>query len=161
MQELRYLYKSAKKDLRREINRAKAAAWQELVQSVEEDPWGLPYKLVLNKLRTNGPTLTETLDKDILDRTLKTLFPEDTSERERESEVVLDQVDLSTIWDGLEISPQEVQGVISRKKGRNTAPGLDGIQMRVIGVIPDVGIRSRYGPRWSPLLGKEEKLLMD
>lgn len=34
------LYKQAKRDLRREIRRAKAAAWAELIESIDGDPWG-------------------------------------------------------------------------------------------------------------------------
>lgn len=54
-------YKRLRKDLRIEISRLKSAAWQELLESIDGDPWGLPYKMVLNKLRTAAPGLTEVL----------------------------------------------------------------------------------------------------
>lgn len=42
-------YRVAKKELRKEVSRAKAAAWKELVEMVEADPWGLPYRVVLKR----------------------------------------------------------------------------------------------------------------
>lgn len=54
-------FRKAKKALKKYINRAKYTAWKELIQSVEADPWGRPYKLVLNKLRRASPCLTKTL----------------------------------------------------------------------------------------------------
>lgn len=44
--------------------------------SVQEDPWGLPYKLVLNKLRKTAPALTETLPEDQVIQLVESLFPE-------------------------------------------------------------------------------------
>lgn len=39
-------YKTAKKNLRRSITEAKARAWSELLLLIDEDPWGLPFKIV-------------------------------------------------------------------------------------------------------------------
>lgn len=44
-------YRTAKAALRTAIAEAKARAWQELIFSLEEDPWGRPYKMVMGKLR--------------------------------------------------------------------------------------------------------------
>jgi len=70
-------FKIAKKELRREINRAKHKAWQELIESIDEDPWGLPYKMVLGKLRKSKPGITEILAPEILETTIEKLFPTD------------------------------------------------------------------------------------
>lgn len=35
-------YKKKRKELRNEINRLKSIAWEELIGTIEEDPWGLP-----------------------------------------------------------------------------------------------------------------------
>ncbi|XP_068993471.1 uncharacterized protein [Neodiprion pinetum] len=43
-------YRAAKRVLRDGIKAAKAKAWRDLISSVEADPWGLSYKLVLGKL---------------------------------------------------------------------------------------------------------------
>lgn len=71
-------FRTARKDLRTEINRAKHKAWKELVDTIEEDPWGLPYKVVLGKLRKSKPGITETLAPEILMATIEKLFPSDT-----------------------------------------------------------------------------------
>lgn len=73
--ELGATYKLKRKDLRMEINRLKSAAWQELIRSIDGDPWGLPYKIVLKKLRLSSPGLTELLDAETLSRLLDSLFP--------------------------------------------------------------------------------------
>lgn len=58
---LQGIYRSAKKNLRKKISKAKLFAWQELISLVDKDQWGLPYKVVLNRLRRSSPGLTETL----------------------------------------------------------------------------------------------------
>lgn len=68
-------YRQAKQTLRLEIKKAKARAWQTLINSVDRNPWGLPFKLVLNKLRRPFPRLSETLDLGSLNRLLDSLFP--------------------------------------------------------------------------------------
>jgi len=63
--ELGNTYKVKRKD-RAAIIKAKAQAWQELIDSVNRDPWGLPYKLVLGKLKPAAQALTELLDPENL-----------------------------------------------------------------------------------------------
>lgn len=58
-----------------QIKKAKIESWKKLVESIEVDPWGLPYKLVLNKLRYSAPGLTETLDTRKVEVLMDTLFP--------------------------------------------------------------------------------------
>lgn len=48
-------YREARWSLRIAIKRAKAKASEELLQDLEEDPWGQAYKLVLKKLRPAAP----------------------------------------------------------------------------------------------------------
>lgn len=67
-------YKTARKDLRLEINRLKAKTWQELIESIDKDLWGLPYRLVLGKLRPATPGLSELLEHDVLSSLLDSLF---------------------------------------------------------------------------------------
>jgi len=130
-EERRRLYNTVRKNLRREIHKAKAQAWQELLNDIETDPWGLPYRLVLNKLRTAGPALTEVLDREILDRTLDSLFPMDTERGEEGSQntPVEDEATVVTV--------EEVVAAIRKKGKGNTAPGLDGIRMRALKAIPE------------------------
>jgi len=59
----REAYVTAKRALRNAIRRAKTASWAELISTIDSDPWGLPYKLVMGKLRRSSPALSETLDE--------------------------------------------------------------------------------------------------
>jgi len=74
--EIRYEeYRRARRNLRLMIKRAKINAWNELISSIDEDPWGLPYRIVMGKLRRSNPVLTETLDPVELGKVLDSLFP--------------------------------------------------------------------------------------
>lgn len=73
--ELGKVYKLKRKELRLEINRLKSLAWQELIDSIDKDPWGLPYRIVLKKLRSASPGMTELLEPETLERLLDSLFP--------------------------------------------------------------------------------------
>lgn len=66
--EIGLVYKSKRKELRNEINRLKSLAWQELLDSIDEDPCGLPYKIVLKKLKAPSFGITELLERDLLDQ---------------------------------------------------------------------------------------------
>lgn len=70
-------YNVAKKKLGKLIAKAKATAWQELIDTIEQDPWGLPFRIVLNKLRRSrsSPTITETIDYGLAVRMVRELFP--------------------------------------------------------------------------------------
>ncbi|XP_025267607.1 uncharacterized protein LOC105250072 [Camponotus floridanus] len=51
------VYREANKQLQRAIKRAKDKAWAELLETLNEDPWGRPYLIVRKKLRSGGPQL--------------------------------------------------------------------------------------------------------
>lgn len=71
----RKAYAVAKKTLRKAIRKAKNASWAELITTIDSDPWGLPYKLVMGKLHRSSPALSETLEEGTLDKLLNSLFP--------------------------------------------------------------------------------------
>lgn len=48
-------YQLARKKLVNSIKSAKERSWNNLCEAVENDPWGLPYKVVSKKLRTSPP----------------------------------------------------------------------------------------------------------
>lgn len=68
-------YGRANRLVKDEIRKAKNCAWRELIATLDEDPWGLPYKLVLKKLKRSSPGLTMTLEPAVLERLLSELFP--------------------------------------------------------------------------------------
>lgn len=45
--------------LRSAVRIAKTASWEELIRDLDSDPWGRPYKIVMNKLRPWAPPLIE------------------------------------------------------------------------------------------------------
>lgn len=55
-------YNAARTALRRAIKKEKARAWDELFLTLDEDPWGRPYKIVLKKMKGGATPVTEILD---------------------------------------------------------------------------------------------------
>lgn len=118
-------YKQAKKRLRNAIRRSKNKAWYELISSIERDPWGLPYKLVMGKLRRTSPTLAETLDLGELDALLNSLFPKNIINYGSRT---IDRLD----WDdNMEVNVLDVANFIRKRPAKNTAPGPDNFKMVV------------------------------
>lgn len=68
-------YKQKRKNLRAEINRLKCLAWQELIDTIDQNPWGLPYRLVMRKLKPAAIGMTESLDLVTLRKLHDNLFP--------------------------------------------------------------------------------------
>lgn len=66
-------YTTAKKQLKHAISRSKKACMNELISSIDRDPFGKPYKLVMRKLR--GPPATATMEHQTLETVISTLFP--------------------------------------------------------------------------------------
>ncbi|VVC35249.1 Endonuclease/exonuclease/phosphatase,Reverse transcriptase domain,Zinc finger, CCHC-type, partial [Cinara cedri] len=54
VEELRRAFQDERKSLRLAIRKAQEHSWRELCRAVDNDPWGLPYKLVTKKLRTGN-----------------------------------------------------------------------------------------------------------
>ncbi|XP_046742523.1 uncharacterized protein LOC124409151 [Diprion similis] len=129
-QEMEDAYRTAKKRFRDSIKAAKARAWEDLVGSVDSDPWGLPYKLVLGKLRTSQRGLTETLDEDTLGTLLGGLFPRG----ERCALRSLEGLDWNEEW---RVTDEEVRTAIRRGSARNVAPGPDGIRVAAWSKVPE------------------------
>lgn len=75
IEELGISYKLKRKELRAEISKLKSAAWQELIGTIDEDPWGMPYRIVFKKLKSASPSLSKLLDREILLELMDTLFP--------------------------------------------------------------------------------------
>jgi len=57
------------------IGRSKTRAWEELLASLNEDPWGRPYRMVLKKLRLRAPPTTESLAPGFLGEVVETSSP--------------------------------------------------------------------------------------
>lgn len=75
LEDLQNSYRLRKRELRRAISKAKSVAWEDFIRTIDSDPWGLPYRVVLKKLGGSSPSLSETLDPHVLNRLLDSLFP--------------------------------------------------------------------------------------
>jgi len=120
--------RGASKALRKAIAAAKARAWEELLQELDNNPWGRPYQIVRNKLRRWVPPHTEALEASLLDNILGALFPvSDGQESVWEEEPPSEEE-----WsEDLEVSEEELAGVVKRMRGKNTAPGPNGIPGKI------------------------------
>jgi len=119
-------YKKAKKDLKSAIQTSKKSKWEELRSDLNNNPWGLGYKLVLRKLgaRTSTPELKE----DTMDNIVNTLFP--THEIERNASTSVDEYSppLFTV-DELRSAAKAL------KNGK--APGPDGIPAEILKIVAE------------------------
>jgi len=131
---LEEVYRSRKRDLRIEVKRAKASAWDDLIRTIDQDPWGLPYRIVLKKLRRSTPSITEILNPEILNSTIEKLFPTDpfwnlgTVSNTEEVE-----------WrDEYDVDISELCNILRKRSGANKAPGMDGIKAIFLKHIPEI-----------------------
>lgn len=131
---LQLSYCREKRDLRKAIARAKSKSWQELIDTINRDPWGIPYKLVLNKLRRAGRTVSETLEHGKAVGLVKELFPHAANtvaslNTRRREDHPSDRY--------YEVTLQEIKEILRGKRVGNSAPGPDGIPAKIIKKCPD------------------------
>lgn len=121
-------YREVRKALSAAIRRSKTAAWNEQLHALNADPWGRPYKLVMNRLKPWAPPATETMSPRLLTETVNKLFPVSPT-----PPIPEEPVD----WDPeLGVTGREMAGIFKRLRQRgNKAPGLDGIPGRIWGLV--------------------------
>jgi len=68
-------YRETRCALSRAIRRSREKCWDEMLSSLNTDPWGRPYKIVLKRHKAWTPPTTETLESLLLDNIVDTLFP--------------------------------------------------------------------------------------
>ncbi|KAI4490119.1 hypothetical protein M0804_004301 [Polistes exclamans] len=67
--------RTARKNLKRAIKKAKSLAWREFLATLKLDPWSKPYRLVMENLKPYAAPVTEVLEPDGLCLVLEGLFP--------------------------------------------------------------------------------------
>lgn len=115
-------YKTAKKEFRKAIRKAKDASWRELISTINRDPWGIPFKLVMGKLRAANPSLSEILDEDSLTKLVDSLFPRCLARGREQDNPPIEWVD------EMDVSIVEVLRYVKKRTIKNTAPGPDNIK---------------------------------
>jgi hypothetical protein len=135
------VYREARRTLQREIKIAKARSWKQLIEAVESDPWGRPYKVVTRKLRPAAPPLTAIMDPVLLDKVIGTLFPRQDSDAGRSgSSLSSGRVETSSTAtaatrtersEELQVTQEELLAATKKMASRDVAPGPDGVPGRV------------------------------
>ncbi|XP_070530002.1 uncharacterized protein [Cardiocondyla obscurior] len=121
-------FRQAREALKKAIRAAKARAWNELIQALDEDPWGRAYKIVSKKLRPSAPPITEILDKGFVEEVVDTLFPADIRGEDESPGVSI----LDDEWSSdLDVGEDEFAEVVKRSCRGNTAPGPDGLRKKI------------------------------
>lgn len=99
---------------------------------MDADPWELPYRLVLKRLKRASPGLSEILAPEVLRRTIDRLFPTDDNwDQERDVEYL-------PLNDEDRVNALEVHRIMRKRSTPNTAPGEDGIKASYLKKVPDI-----------------------
>ncbi|XP_011866998.1 PREDICTED: uncharacterized protein LOC105561517, partial [Vollenhovia emeryi] len=114
-----------RQELKSAIRKAKEAAWDEMIRSLDTDPWGRPYKLVMNKLSTGALPAVETMQPGFLDEVVETLFPAGDPNRAPSREVAMGE-EHQPWTEELNVCGAELIRA-ARKLKAGKAPGPDGI----------------------------------
>lgn len=122
-------------------DKAKKDAWSELVRSIDDDPWGRPYRTVLGRLRAAVAPLT-TMGEEELKRTVRELFPAVSNvDVEREERRTLAATRREWREENA-VTMAELTEATKRPCRKRTDPGPDGIHGTVLGTAMPV-----LGPR--------------
>lgn len=119
--------KNNRKELRKAIGKAKREAWDELLERLNKDPWGQPYKVVMNKIRSENVNTCGKLPEKTIEEILGKLFPKDRGTN-------ICKGNRSNEEDLIPATTAEELGIITKKtirKGKK-ASGPDGIQARLV-----------------------------
>ncbi|XP_011859577.1 PREDICTED: uncharacterized protein LOC105557055 [Vollenhovia emeryi] len=124
LEELKEIYRERRAELRAAVKKSKERAWEEMILSLDEDPWGRPYKLVMNRLSSGAPPTVEALNPPFLGEVVSTLFPRNDYAGEQEQEEEWEEH--QELPEALEVSESELAAAAKKLKA-GKAPGPDGI----------------------------------
>lgn len=116
----------AKKELRNAVKASKRRCWRELCEDINNNPWGLGYKLVTKKLGSSNNNFPMAVSdaKKIVDE----LFPTHQPRTERDFIISPEEVPLFTDF--------EIRSAAQTLKNKK-APGPDGVPSEVIKLVAD------------------------
>lgn len=117
-------FREARRNLKNAIFRSKRQKWEELCEDINRDPWGLGYKVVMQKLKARPPNEPKSL-KD-MERIVDALFPTHTEGDRPKVKCKMEDIPLFTT--------EEVQAA-ARSLQNGKAPGPDGIPAEALKVI--------------------------
>ncbi|KAG7294991.1 hypothetical protein JYU34_022602 [Plutella xylostella] len=140
-------YKAAKKAIKIAIRRSKEAARNEMLEALDVDPWGRPYRAARKKLRPWAPPLTQSLRPQLVDQVTSALFPSRPPHAPPSMAAVLEPAEDNHVPP---VTEAELRVALHRLRTRKAAPGLDGIPGRVV----YLALREHLGPRFLRFLSQ-------
>lgn len=123
-------YKETKKALQMAIRQAKNKARLELIETLDRDPWGRPYRMVMGTLRPWAPPVTQTLDPQALENIITRLFPYRAGFSPPFS-VMASPNGQTALPEVPKITDAELNAAVERLRAKHTAPGPDGVPGRI------------------------------
>lgn len=116
--------KTAKRKLMIAITQSKKGCWLEMIGTVNDDPFGKPYNIVMRELRC--PSAISSLEPQTLGVVLDGLFPKQPT--------YLETADLQGTTTH-SVTPEEVNDAIERVRPKKTSSGPDNITTKIIWVV--------------------------
>jgi hypothetical protein len=117
--------KSTRRRLKKAIRDSQRRCWNDLIAELENDPWGLAYKIVYKKLRARQ-RIPELSNQDWVRQVIRSLFPRHLVTRVKKTRC---EVGHDLLFRMDELSGQ------GRKLKNNKSPGPDGIPNEAIKVV--------------------------
>lgn len=114
-------FKEARVKLRKAIKESKRKLWEELREDINNNPFGLGYKIVMRKLGVKNPV--GEMDEDTMRNIVASLFPT--------HEIRMDTMEIEDTVQLTQFTTQELQNAAQSLRC-NKAPGPDGIPVEVI-----------------------------
>jgi len=112
--------RAARCALSRAIRKSRATCWSDMLKSLDSDPWGRPYTIVMLKHRAWTPPVTQSLDDNVLSQVVDTIFSQGVEGSTLEWGPGLDGP--HEISEDMEISRDEIIRAV-RRIGSRKAPG--------------------------------------
>lgn len=103
----------------------------QLLETVDNDPWGRPYKLVMGKLKKTGIPITEGMEKEELEQILDVLFPGKEPSNGGTMKTGIGSNDDTEWREEYEITGAEIRRAVKSIRNRNAAPGPDGLSLKI------------------------------
>ena len=119
-------HRAARRELRRAINRSKVRCWKQLCQDIDNDPWGMGYRIVTQKLGARSPPAV--MEPQAMSAVVNTLFPTHALRPVRE------------FGDLGAFPPFREEELVSavRSLRNQRAPGPDGIPSEILKLVTEI-----------------------
>ena len=132
-QRLNVEYLERAEELKGAIRKAKTRAWGELMQTLDKDPRGKPYRSVMKKIRARSMPSTISFDPEIREEIINELFPGAEIWVRRGSDNRKSMQ--GKVPDRPNINRDEISRTLKRKEKKFVTPGMDEIYEKVISSV--------------------------